>query len=198
MVNRLTQPISSLWRCCLWVLLSTFLSAPVLAGLAEDLSDGHHVLFMRHADAPGFSDPTGYRLDQCGTQRNLGEVGKKQAVRTGEWLSEQGIKQAKVLSSPWCRCIDTATLLNKGPVTIEPALGSFFGDMSIANQQTEALRQLLQTSLKRHSKTPIILVSHHVNIEAYTGIVLGSGEMVLVKIGANGKPLSSQVIAALR
>ena len=168
------------------------------ASLASDLNDGYHVLLMRHADAPGFSDPAGYRLDQCSTQRNLGEVGRAQAIRTGQWLAEQGIRQAIVFSSPWCRCIDTATLLNKGPVTVEPTLGSFFGNMSLATQQTEGLRQLVETSLKRYPKTPIIMVSHHVNIEAYTGVVLGSGEMVLVKIGPKGKPTSYRVLAALR
>jgi phosphohistidine phosphatase SixA len=190
--------INSLRRNCCAVFLALFLSSPVLASLADELSDGRHVLLMRHADAPGFSDPAGYRLDQCGTQRNLGEAGKAQAVRTGQWLSEQGIRQAIVFSSPWCRCIDTASLLNKGPVTIEPSLGSFFGNMSLAKQQTEGLRQLVQASLKRYPQTPIIMVSHHVNIEAYTGVVLGSGEMILVRVDPKGKPLSHRVLAALR
>jgi len=52
--------------------------------------------------------------------------------------------------------------------------------------------------LKQFPKTPIIMVSHHVNIEAFTGVVLGSGDMVLVKIGANGKPVSHQVFAGMR
>ena len=180
------------------LLITLCLSAAAVANLASPMTDGQHILFMRHADAPGFSDPAGYRLDQCSTQRNLGEFGKKQAERTGQWLSQQGIERAKVYSSPWCRCIDTATLLNKGPVVIEKALGSFFGNMSLASQQTEALRQLVQLSLKQFPKTPIIMVSHHVNIEAFTGVVLGSGDMVLVKIGANGKPVSHQVFPAMR
>jgi len=174
------------------------LSTAALANLAGPMTDGQHILLMRHADAPGFSDPAGHRLDQCSTQRNLGEFGKKQAERTGQWLSQQGIESAKVFSSPWCRCIDTATLLKKGPVTIDSSLGSFFENMSRANQQTEGLRQLVQKSLKQFPKTPIIMVSHHVNIEAFTGVVLGSGDMVLVKIGPNGKPLSHQVFPGMR
>lgn len=174
------------------------LSTTALANLAGPMTDGQHILLMRHADAPGFSDPAGHRLDQCSTQRNLGEFGKKQAERTGQWLSQQGIESAKVFSSPWCRCIDTATLLKKGPVTLDPALGSFFENMSQANQKTEALRQLVQKSLKQFPKTPIIMVSHHVNIEAFTGVVLGSGDMVLVKIGPNGKPISHQVFPGMR
>ena len=174
------------------------LSTAAVANLASPMTDGQHILFMRHADAPGFSDPAGHRLDQCSTQRNLGEFGKKQAERTGQWLSQQGIESAKVFSSPWCRCVDTATLLKKGPVIIDPSLGSFFENMSLANQKTESLRLLVQKSLKQFPKTPIIMVSHHVNIEAFTGVVLGSGDMVLVKIGPNGRPISHQVFPGMR
>ena len=185
-------------RAMAMLVVTLCLSTAALANLASPMTDGQHILLMRHADAPGFSDPAGYRLDQCSTQRNLGEFGKKQAERTGQWLSQQGIESAKVFSSPWCRCVDTATLLNKGPVVIDKSLGSFFGNMSLSGQQTEALRQLVQKTLKQFPKTPIIMVSHHVNIEAFTGVMLGSGDMVLVKIGPNGKPTSHQVFAGMR
>ena len=184
-------------RVMAMLVITLCLSTAGLANLASPMTDGQHILLMRHADAPGFSDPAGHRLDQCSTQRNLGEFGKKQAERTGQWLSQQGIESAKVFSSPWCRCVDTATLLKKGPVIIDPSLGSFFENMSQANQKTEGLRQLVQKSLKQFPKTPIIMVSHHVNIEAFTGVVLGSGDMVLVKIGPNRKPISHQVFAGM-
>ncbi|WP_370626020.1 histidine phosphatase family protein [Polynucleobacter sp. 71A-WALBACH] len=82
--------------------------------LASKLNDGMHVLLMRHADAPGYGDPQNYQISQCSTQRNLGDSGRKQAKRIGEWLANQEIQQAKIYSSPWCRCVDTATLLNRG------------------------------------------------------------------------------------
>ena len=185
-------------RMMAMLVITLCLSTAAVANLASPMTDGQHILLMRHADAPGFSDPAGHRLDQCSTQRNLGEFGKKQAERTGQWLSQQGIESAKVFSSPWCRCVDTATLLKKGPVIIDPSLGSFFENMSLANQKTESLRLLVQKSLKQFPKTPIIMVSHHVNIEAFTGVVLGSGDMVLVKIGPNGRPISHQVFPGMR
>ena len=43
---------------------------------ARAMQDGQHVLLMRHADAPGYGDPQGYQLNQCSSQRNLGERGK--------------------------------------------------------------------------------------------------------------------------
>ena len=163
------------------------------ASLANDLQDGQHVLLMRHADAPGYGDPAGYVISQCSTQRNLGDYGKKQSKAISAWLSNQGIQKAEVFSSPWCRCLDTATLLNKGPVKIEPSLGSFFDDMSLQKKQTKALELFIKNELGKQSKAPLILVTHHVNIQAYTGKVVGVGDMVLVKVNKNGEYLSHTI-----
>ena len=158
--------------------------------LANKLQDGTHVLLMRHADAPGYGDPKNYQISQCSTQRNLGDLGRKQAKAIGDWLSKQGIQQAKVYSSPWCRCVDTATLLNKGAVKKELALGSFFDDMSQAKKQTEELTKFIAVERKQSPNMPIIMVTHHVNIQSYVGEVVNSGDMVLVKVDSAGKPLS--------
>lgn len=163
------------------------------AELADALRDGQHVLLMRHADAPGFGDPPGYRLDQCASQRNLGHHGIHQAKMIGQWLSEQGVVAAQVFSSPWCRCLDTATWLNKGPVLIEPALGSFFDQMSLEQKQTKALQAFIQAQLAKATYQPVILVTHHVNIEAYTGKNVRVGDMVLVKVDRDGKHLSHKL-----
>ena len=168
------------------------------ASLVGNLSDGQHVLLMRHADAPGYGDPAGYQLDMCSTQRNLDEKGKKQAILLGKWLTSQGVASAKVMSSPWCRCIDTAKLLNKGQVIITPALGSFFDDMSLEKEQTRNLEKLIQTQLNENPGTPIIMVTHHVNIQAFTGKVVNVGDMVLTKVDKNGRFISQQVYPSSR
>ena len=74
------------------------------------LRRGGVVLAMRHALAPGTFDPEGFRLDDCSTQRNLNDEGREQARRIGGWLRAQGLQPARVRSSPWCRCIETAML----------------------------------------------------------------------------------------
>jgi len=161
--------------------------------LANAMQDGQHVLLMRHADAPGYGDPQGYQLNQCSSQRNLGERGRKQAQAIGEWLSKQGITKAQVYSSAWCRCLDTAALLNKGAVTKEAALGSFFDDMSQSKKQTEDLAKLIQAERIKYPKAPIIMVTHHVNIESFTGKVLNSGDMILVKVNSSGQAVSHKL-----
>lgn len=177
--------------CTLLFTQSKFATAQ--SDLASKLKDGSHILLMRHADAPGYGDPRNYQISDCSTQRNLGDRGRKQAKSTGDWLSSQGIEEAKVYSSPWCRCIDTAALLNKGAVKKEAALGSFFDDMSQAKRQTDELVKLIAAERKQNPNIPIIMVTHHVNIQSYMGMVVNSGDMVLVKVDPTGKPISSKL-----
>ena len=167
-------------------------SSPLLTAL----TDGQHVLMIRHADAPGFSDPPGLKLGVCSTQRNLGERGRKQAKELGVWLKKQGIESAVVLSSAWCRCEETAALLALGSVTTVPELGSFFQSMSDSGPQTIALKALLAQRLKATSpRKPMILVTHQVNISAFTGTSVGQGGLLLVKISEKGEFVSARSIA---
>lgn len=183
------------WRLrCLFLLCMICLPlANSYAKLVDDLTSGQYVLFIRHAQAPGYSDPAGYQLDQCATQRNLDEFGRKQSQLIGQWLSREGVTKAHVMSSPWCRCIDTAKLLDKGMVHITPEIGSFFNEMDQAKSQTIRLEKLIQNKLKVQPHTPMIFVSHHVNIEAYTNKVINQGDMLLVKVSPDGKYLSHQI-----
>jgi phosphohistidine phosphatase SixA len=169
-------------------------SQPSHAGLKEDLETGSYVLMMRHADAPGYSDPQGYNLNDCSTQRNLGEAGKTQAKMIGQWLSSQGITSAQVYSSPWCRCKDTAALLNKGAVTVEPSIGSFFENRGNRQEQTRLTQNKIAQLLKVSPRKPVIMVTHQVNIQALAGQSLSSGSMVLVKVNQSGQYVSHQLI----
>lgn len=193
--------IKSLWMILLSVSIALMALPSQSSTLKDSLNDGQHVLMIRHADAPGFSDPPNLKIGDCSTQRNLGERGRKQAQALGVWLKQQGIDSADVLSSAWCRCVDTATLLAKGPVTVAPALGSFFRNMSDSESQTQALRNLLAQRLKSPADTtkpkkPLILVTHQVNISAYTGGFVGQGDMILVKVDGRGHYVSHLMVPA--
>ena len=76
---------------------------------------------------PGVGDPANFRLGDCATQRNLSEEGRAQAGHLGERLRAHGIQQAEVYSSQWCRCLETAGLLELGPVAelLLPSTPSF-------------------------------------------------------------------------
>jgi phosphohistidine phosphatase SixA len=195
---RNSYPVNVLQKIFLMLLFWASAIGVAQADLLADLTDGQHVLMIRHADAPGISDPSGYKLDQCATQRNLGEYGRRQSVAIGQWLADRKIQSAKMFSSAWCRCIDTATLMNKGPVQIEAALGSFFGDMSRRDMQNRALQRLIASNLKAYPKQPLIYVTHHVNIEAFTGQAIGVGDIVVARVTPEGRYVSHQTFASPR
>ncbi len=108
--------------------------------LAARLREGGVVIALRHALAPGTFDPPGFRLGECSTQRNLNDEGRAQARRIGHWFAERGLVPAQVRSSPWCRCIDTATLAF-GRAEPWAALGSPHGTAEATRAtQLDALR----------------------------------------------------------
>jgi phosphohistidine phosphatase SixA len=137
------------------------------------------VILLRHANAPGVGDPENFRLGDCSTQRNLDSAGRDQAKEIGQRLRADGIKVRKVLSSQWCRTLETAQLAFPGAaLTQAPAFNSFFGQPQRDSTQTAlALVELQQW------KGPgvMLVVTHQVNITALTGIVPRPGEGVVVK-----------------
>ena len=154
----------------------------------ELLASGRHVLLMRHADAPGYGDPPGFRRGDCATQRNLGAAGREQARAAGRWLRSQGVVRAQVFSSPWCRCLETARLLGLGAVSMEESLGSIFGRAELTAQHTEALQAFVARLLAGPLDRAPILVTHQGVITAYAGGGVASSEMVLVRVDRQGRP----------
>jgi len=133
---------------------------------------------IRHATAPGTNDPSGFRLEDCATQRNLSAEGRAQAVRIGDLFRANSIAEAGVYSSQWCRCLDTARLMNLGEVRLQPLLNSFFQDRSREAGQIEALRRwIAELDLAK----PTVFVTHQVVVTAISQIFPGSGEIVVMQ-----------------
>jgi len=173
------------------ILMSLTLQA---SDLSQKLQSSEYVLLMRHARAPGVGDPANYSLDDCKTQRNLNAEGRAQAVSIGNWLRKQGVKNADVYSSIWCRCKDTAYLLKFGDYQVEPALASFFEDMSKAKESKLMLERFIERKIKTKQDKALIMVTHHVNILEYMGENIGSGDMVLAKVNTKGELVSYKLI----
>ena len=149
------------------------------------LAQPGHVALMRHADAPGTGDPASFRLEDCTTQRNLGERGRAQARRLGEEFRRRGVPVALVLTSQWCRARETAELMALGPVEDEPAaLNSFFGRPGEREAATAALRRRL--SALPAGAPAVVMVTHQVNITALTDVLPAPGEIVVLKRDAQG------------
>ncbi len=174
-----------------WACLFTW--AAQASELAQQLRSPDHVLLMRHAHAPGVGDPPGFNLTRCETQRVLNEEGKRQAQRTGQWLRQQGVQQALIYSSVWCRCQQTADGLQLGQVRIESSLGSFFRDAGQAAPQTRALQAFMARALPHKGDQALILVTHQVNITELTGRYVGTGDMVLARVNTQGQVLDIKI-----
>ncbi|MCI4663171.1 MAG: histidine phosphatase family protein [Neomegalonema sp.] len=164
---------------------AAFLAAtPALAEFGGVSAPRRH-LIMRHASAPGGGDPSRFRLRDCSTQRNLDHAGRAQARAIGARLRKNGVRIDRVLSSQWCRCLDTARLLSYGAVEEAPALNSFFEARERAGRQTEDLRKLLLTL---PADQTVMLVTHQVNITAFLDVWPRSGEVFAFEIDAKGLP----------
>ena len=161
--------------------------------LSDLLKNPDHVLLMRHAFAPGIGDPSGYKLQDCKTQRNLDAKGREQAQKTGQWLRMQGVGNALVFSSAWCRCKETAENLAFGTPVLEASLNSFFDNMRQGPQSNLNLQKFIGSQLKSKGDKALILVTHHVNIAEFTGENIGSGDMVLAQVNAAGKMVSFKI-----
>lgn len=184
------QPISTRRRMALGGLLLAALapaagavratSETADAGGWRALGVGGAAILLRHAaTVPGIGDPPGFRLDDCSTQRNLSDAGRAQAKRIGAALRARNVRINEVLSSRWCRCLDTARLIGAAP-PVQPfaPLDSFFEDRRTASEQTAAVGRYLAALGTRNA----LLVTHMVNIQALTGLSVGMGEALVVQV----------------
>lgn len=141
------------------------------------LRAGGVVIAFRHALAPGAYDPPEFRLGDCSTQRNLNDEGRAQARRIGAWFAARRLQPARVRSSPWCRCIDTAQLAF-GQAETWAALGSPRGAAEATHTASlEALR--LAVVARREGFE--VWVTHMFVLSALVGQGSASGEGLVLR-----------------
>ena len=162
-----------------WLLLcAAFVSAESFADekLWSLLQAGGQVILIRHAvTTPGSGDPPGFKLDDCSTQRNLTDEGRRHARAIGEEFAKRKIPVERVLSSPWCRCLETAQLAFGRVDEQSQPLSNLFGRPENRDKQVAALEKMV--AQKRRGN--VVMVTHGSTILALTGISPGTGEMVI-------------------
>ena len=151
--------------------------------LIDRMKFGGHILMIRHALAPGSGDPPNFKIGDCSTQRNLDDSGRTQARSIGIWLRTNEIKSARIYSSQWCRCLETANLIHLGPVHELAALNSFYQKIEDREPNLRAINQFI--SQQPADGKLIILVTHFVTIAAIADISVSSGEGVLLELQKN-------------
>lgn len=190
--NRLTAGLLGI----LLTLLCT--SAPLAAKDAETawaaLAAGGNVALVRHAIAPGAADePPGFTLADCATQRNLDDEGRAQAAALGDALRAHGVQVGRVVSSPWCRCKDTATAMGLTAFTTERAVGGMFPAEERRAEQLQTFRELVRSWA---GPGTLVVVSHGTTIHALTGTTPYQGEIVVVAPKRSG-PIAFTVVGRI-
>ena len=161
----------------IFISLTTPIKADLYKNLINQLEDGGKLIFIRHAYAPGNGDPAGFNLNDCSTQRNLSDDGRKQAQRIGEFFTKNKIEIDKVLSSEWCRCKETAKIAFKNYST-NSFLNSFYSSKFSKNKdkQVKAFNDYVKNL---ESKKNLIFVTHYVFISEVLNYGPSSGEIVV-------------------
>jgi len=173
-------------RLALAVLVTLLIGAPAVA--TDDVAwtalvNGGHVALVRHGNAPpGYGgDPPGFKVDDCATQRNLDERGRAQARTVGEAFRQHGVPVDKILSSPWCRCLETARLM---------AIGTVESTMAVAasDRSPERLVVLKQMVAGWRGPGTLVVVTHALTVQALVGILPDQAETVVVRPKPGNEP----------
>jgi phosphohistidine phosphatase SixA len=96
---------------------------PLVAKLAE----GGYVLYVRHGKTePVFQDkqdkPNWWKLCDTRGQRPLSDEGRAQMMNIGTQMRELRLPVAKVITSEYCRAVDSGLLLQLMPIVQDAAL----------------------------------------------------------------------------
>jgi phosphohistidine phosphatase SixA len=160
------------------LLIAPAMAADEVADAWAALAKGGHVVLIRHGNAPpGYGgDPPGFKISDCSTQRNLDEIGRQQARTLGEAFRQQGVRVDRTVSSPWCRCLETARLMAVGEVESSWVL---VPDMNPS--ATPRLSQLKTLVSDWRGPGTLVLVTHALTVRPLVGFLPGQADAVVLK-----------------
>src|SRR5215475_1468357 len=148
---------------CLLVLLT--LSAGHAHADAEQvwaaLKQGGKVILLRHTHVD-IQEGIGHLAPgNCAREVNLSSRGVEQAKRIGAAFRTHGIAVGEILTSPYCRCIDTGTLAfgRATPVQYLRPPGTISEDQAKLDRE-----RVVQEILKHRDLSNLVMITHDLNI----------------------------------
>ncbi|ACL73556.1 histidine phosphatase family protein [Thioalkalivibrio sulfidiphilus] len=155
--------------------------------LLEQLRAGGLVIYWRHAITDrSRRDQDLSDMARCERQRNLSEAGREQARTMGEDIHTLGIPVGEVISSPFCRNVETARLgfgrhsLDEGLYNWPPA------SAERKPQLVAALQEMLATP-PIDSASNTVLVGHNLNLQQAARVHIEEGDLAVFQpLGAEG------------
>jgi len=172
------------------ITIFVLLSAVILPASADDTlwkkleTETDLVVLMRHTQPAGGNPLIWDETGNCKGEPMLTADGKAHAKRMGEAFAAHGIKPT-VISSPMCRCRDTAQI----------AFGEIFATdenlREIASADSERMKifeRKAQSLIGNHrGSVPVVFVSHRPNIDLLTMELIDSGELLVGRANAKGE-----------
>ena len=167
-------------KITLLLLISFNVSFKVISAndLQNIFSDDGKIIFIRHAYAPGGGDPDEFDISNCASQRNLNSEGIAQSKRIGKFFKANNIEIDKVLSSEWCRCKETASIVFADNYKTKSFLNSFYEERFSKNKDRQIV-ELKEYIKKWKGKKNLVLITHYVVISEMLNISTTSGEIVI-------------------
>ena len=170
------------------ILALLFAFVAVQAGANDELWDllrggGQVVLLPHPVIEPLKGDPASVRVEDCSTQRNLSQEGREHAKRIGAEFRLHRVPVERVLTSPWCRCVETASIAFER-AEISTALTNLFGR---SKGRQEQLEELTAIASEPRSGGNLILVTHASTILALTRIPARMGEIMVLTPQGDGR-----------
>ena len=145
--------------------------------LIDNLKSGGHLIFIRHAYAPGGGDPDNFDINDCSTQRNLNDLGREQSNKIGNFFKRNQIPIDLVISSEWCRCKETASIAFKNFET-KNFLNSFYSAKFEKNRKSQ-MKNLKKYVDSWNKNKNLVFVTHYVVILEALDYAPNSGEIVI-------------------
>jgi phosphohistidine phosphatase SixA len=142
------------------------------------LKNGGLVVLMRHTHTSVKDTKPLLRDPSCVRERNLSETGKKEAARIGKMFATKGVPVSKVLTSPYCRTMDTAKIAfgSSQPVEFLTVLEALPWEQ--AEENTVKLTQKIGSY---SGSGNLVLVTHAPNINAISFETVEMGAFLVLQ-----------------
>lgn len=147
-------------------------------------SEPNLVIFMRHTHSTGVNPLTWDETGNCRGESVLSAKGKAHARKIGQAFAQHGIKPGPVVSSPMCRCRETAQGAFGNEFVTDQALREI---ASADSERTEVFEKTALALLSRHrGRAPVVFISHRPNIHLLTMELIADGDLLVTRLNDKG------------
>jgi len=162
MLTHSTSRAASLLLCLLFLLTLTAGHA-----LADDeqvwaaLKQGGKVVLLRHTQVDIREGIGRLTPGNCADEVNLSSRGVEQAKRIGETFRVHGVVVGEVMTSPYCRCIDTGKLAFGRAMIVQ-----YLKPPGVVSEDQAKLdrERVVQEILKHRDPSNLVMITHDLNI----------------------------------